>query len=124
MALTTAASIRTAETSSKVFTQTFIFNLFRSSLGIAGSFAGALKSNGRQYMTFAPPWATTIVATQLAVAPYTSVTWQVKVYDPVAVIVPLITPVLPARERPGGRLPEVMAKVYGGLPPLATNKPS
>ena len=54
----------------------------------------------------------------VAVAPLASVTWAVKLEVPVAVGVPLITPVEEFKDRPAGRLPTVTAHVNGEVPPL------
>jgi hypothetical protein len=48
-----------------------------------------------------------------------SVTVAVKLDVPLVVGVPEITPVPLARLNPAGRLPEVIAQVYGAAPPLA-----
>ena len=65
---------------------------------------------------------TLIVMDRLAVlvAPTESVTFAVKLEDPLAVGVPVIAP---AGERlnPGGRLPAVMVQVYGETPPAAAS---
>jgi hypothetical protein len=48
-----------------------------------------------------------------------SATVAVKLKVPLAVGVPDIRPVLAARLRPEGRLPEVIDQVYGVVPPVA-----
>lgn len=48
-----------------------------------------------------------------------SATAAVKLKVPLAVGVPEIRPVLVARLRPAGRLPEVIDQVYGVVPPVA-----
>jgi len=48
--------------------------------------------------------------------PFESVTFAVKLLVPVAVGVPLITPVEEFRLRPAGKVPDVIAKVYGDDP--------
>jgi hypothetical protein len=48
-----------------------------------------------------------------------SVTVVVKVEVPVAVGVPEMVPVVAARVRPAGRLPELIDHVYDGVPPVA-----
>ena len=53
-----------------------------------------------------------------AVPPVESVTFTVKENGPAEVGTPLITPVPAFNVRPGGRLPEATAKVYGDVPPL------
>lgn len=55
----------------------------------------------------------------VAVAATESVTCAVYEDVPTVVGVPDITPVLALRVRPGGNEPEIIAKVYGGVPPLA-----
>lgn len=55
----------------------------------------------------------------VAVCPAASVTVTEKTLVPVAVGVPLITPELVFRLRPGGVAPEVTDQVYGWVPPLA-----
>lgn len=50
-----------------------------------------------------------------------SVTVTVNEYVPAAVGVPDITPVVPFKLKPVGKLPEVTAHVYDGLPPVALN---
>lgn len=56
----------------------------------------------------------------LAVCPAASVTVTLNRLVPVAVGVPLTTPVLPFRVNPAGAAPEVIDHVYGVVPPLAT----
>ena len=48
-----------------------------------------------------------------------SVAVMVRFAVPLAVGVPLIAPVAVLRLRPGARLPAVMAKLYGAVPPAA-----
>ena len=48
-----------------------------------------------------------------------SATLAVKLKVPLAVGVPEIRPVLAARLRPAGRLPEVIDQAYGVVPPVA-----
>ena len=50
-----------------------------------------------------------------------SVTMAVKLYVPVAVGVPEITPVAALSNRPGGKEPEAIDQLYGGVPPLAAS---
>jgi hypothetical protein len=51
---------------------------------------------------------------------YESVTLAVKVKLPVEVAIPWIEPSVPS-VKPGGKVPLVLAQVYGGSPPLASN---
>jgi hypothetical protein len=65
---------------------------------------------------------TVIVKLRLAVALAASVTVTVKLELPAAVGVPAIAP--PAFiDNPFGRLPEVIEKLYGGVPPVAFTDP-
>ncbi len=52
-----------------------------------------------------------------------SLTVTVKFVVPVAVGVPEITPVEAPRVNPCGRLPEVIAHLYAGVPPLTCKVP-
>jgi hypothetical protein len=52
-----------------------------------------------------------------------SVTLAVNLNVPAAVGVPEITPVLAMSDRPGGKEPEAIAQLYGGVPPLAVSIP-
>ncbi len=67
-----------------------------------------------------------MVMAQLAVTvlvaglPELSTTFAVKLKVPAAVGVPVIAPVDEFSVRPGGKLPELIEKVYEGTPPLAT----
>ena len=54
-----------------------------------------------------------------AVLPEASFAVIVRLEVPVAVGVPLMTPVAGLRARPEGRVPAVMLKVYGVVPPVA-----
>jgi len=55
------------------------------------------------------------------VIPEESTTWAVKLKEPAVVGVPVMAPVLGFSVKPGGRLPAVIEKVYGGVPPVATS---
>ena len=55
----------------------------------------------------------------VAVFPFESTTFAVKVKLPAVVGVPVIAPVEASNVRPGGKEPEVIEKVYGGTPPVA-----
>ena len=50
-----------------------------------------------------------------------SLTCAVKLYEPVAVGVPLITPLLKFNVRPVGKDPLIIAQPYGRVPPLAVS---
>jgi hypothetical protein len=52
-----------------------------------------------------------------------SVTLKDKLAVPTAVGVPEMTPLLGAKLRPVGRVPEVMDQVYGPVPPVALRVP-
>ena len=56
------------------------------------------------------------------VAPRESVTCAIYEYVATAVGVPVTAPVLVFKVNPGGSDPLVMEKVYGGVPPVATNE--
>ncbi len=60
----------------------------------------------------------TIVSTCVAVLERPSVTWTVKLLDPVPVGVPLIIPP-ELSDKPAGKLPEDNDHEYEPLPPLA-----
>jgi hypothetical protein len=51
-----------------------------------------------------------------AVRDFASVTCTVKLLLPIVVGVPVIAPVLLFKLKPGGKLPEVMLHVKGGVP--------
>jgi hypothetical protein len=55
----------------------------------------------------------------LAVNPFASVTWILKLAAPLAAGIPLITPVAPASDKPAGNAPVLTTQVYGGVPPPA-----
>ena len=57
----------------------------------------------------------------VAVKPLASVTWTVKLEAPAPVGVPLITPVVAAKERPVGNEPLVTLQEYESVPPVAAN---
>ncbi len=57
----------------------------------------------------------------LLACPLLSATCTVMAKNPLAVGVPLITPVAEVSDKPAGRLPAVMLQVYGAMPPLAVN---
>jgi hypothetical protein len=52
-------------------------------------------------------------------APPLSVTWTVKLKDPLCVGVPVTAPLELLSVKPGGRDPVLMDQVYGGVPPDA-----
>jgi hypothetical protein len=60
---------------------------------------------------------TVIVSAWLSELPAASVTWNVIDPLPPPVGVPEITPVLPLKLNPAGRVPEVMVQVNGLVPP-------
>src|SRR5262245_41206538 len=62
---------------------------------------------------------TTSVQVAVSVLPFESVTLNVMVNVPVAVGVPLITPVEAFSESPAGSEPDAMENVYAGVPPFA-----
>jgi hypothetical protein len=53
-------------------------------------------------------------------APQLLVARTVKLKVPNEVGAPEITPVLEARDNPGGKLPEIIAKLIGAIPPLVS----
>ena len=62
-----------------------------------------------------------IDTTAVAVWAVESVTFTAKVKVPAVVGVPEITPPTLSVPSPGGRAPDVIAQVYAGVPPVATN---
>lgn len=56
-----------------------------------------------------------------AVPPAESVTFAVKLKVPATVGIPVMIPKLGISFKPGGRFPEAIEKVYGGLPPVTSN---
>jgi hypothetical protein len=65
-----------------------------------------------------------LLAEFMAVLPFVSTTWAVKLEVPAAVGVPVIAPVMALRYSPAGRpLTGVIENMlYGGSPPMATNE--
>jgi hypothetical protein len=53
-------------------------------------------------------------------APQLLVACTVKLKVPDELGMPVITPVLGSRDNPGGKLPEIIAKVIGAIPPLVS----
>lgn len=64
---------------------------------------------------------TEMVSDRVAVRPAESVTFAVNEVLPVAVGIPLITPVLPSRVSPAGSEPAEMLHVYGAVPDVAAS---
>ena len=61
-----------------------------------------------------------MVPLAVAIVPFESVTFTVKLNVPMVVGVPEISPVAAFKVSPGGNEPFVIEKVYGGTPPIAT----
>jgi hypothetical protein len=62
---------------------------------------------------------TVIVSCRAAECALLSITLTVKVLELAAVGVPEMTPVLDAKDSPGGTDPDVTDQLYGAIPPLA-----
>ena len=75
---------------------------------------------GNDVLVIASAGLTVMLKAPVCLAFVESVTWAVKfavALGPVGV--PVMAPVLEFSNKPAGKLPTVMAQVYGGKPPLA-----
>jgi len=84
-------------------------------------YAAPVYPDGRGELVVIASDATTVrLKVLVIVAGALSVTRTVKLYVPAVVGVPVIAPALESAS-PGGRVPDEIAHVYGGIPPLAAS---